>query len=595
VNISNASVSHKLTVLGLAVLSTILIPASARAEGPTVSGLPETVTGTQAPVPFSGPTGTTYTTFTIATPATGTISATSPYNPFNAWCANAYGYIQGTLETYTAYNSYDPNLWAKGNEGNQKQWEEINWVINNRKGHSGTLNPSVSDVQLVIHDILIPGYDTADLSADGKTLLSDAGTYGPGFVPVGGQLLAIVLYNAGINPNDGPTSVQDVILQYPLPTTPQTPGIKLVKSANVSTAKCQDKVTYSYTVTNTGNVTLTNIVVTDDNATPGFGGDDFQVGTIASLAPGASVTLYQTVYLPQTLNAVDASGTPSSHTLITKALPNGNIQVTLLEDTSLVDNSYGVASSPDWGSQGNSPWNHLWQDSAEFQFVDGAGNVVLDFAADYVSLSNQYPSGVGTAGISGGAGQLFSGNASNIVSIDTTITDNLNQNGNAGSWYTNSPPPSYPNWQFQCGYTVVVKSSCFGKNGYGGCNIKKIQHGSCKNGNPYQCQPKPICKNITNTATATVTVTVNGKTQTLTATAKATVTLSPGGQQSCQPTPCQCNCWNCQHGDHDHCQNTQCQDEQCKQQQCPQQQKPCNQQQWSKQCYQKFNQCNRSW
>jgi len=47
-------------------------------------------------------------------------------------------------------------------------------------------------------------------------------------------------------------------------------------------------VTYTYTVENCGTVTLTDVVVTDDNGTPDLPGDDFVVGTIPSLAEGAS-------------------------------------------------------------------------------------------------------------------------------------------------------------------------------------------------------------------------------------------------------------------------------------------------------------------
>ena len=44
-----------------------------------------------------------------------------------------------------------------------------------------------------------------------------------------------------------------------------------------------------------------------------------------------------------------------------------------------------------------------------------------------------------------------------------------------------------------------------------------------------------------------------------------------GGAIVICPRQCQCDCWNCQHGDHEHCQNTKCQDEQCKEQKCQQQ------------------------
>src|SRR5437667_181308 len=53
-------------------------------------------------------------------------------------------------------------------------------------------------------------------------------------------------------------------------------------------------VTWTYNVTNTGNVTLNNVVVTDDNGTPLNLADDFTVGTVAALAPGACVTLTHT-------------------------------------------------------------------------------------------------------------------------------------------------------------------------------------------------------------------------------------------------------------------------------------------------------------
>jgi len=52
-----------------------------------------------------------------------------------------------------------------------------------------------------------------------------------------------------------------------------------------------DTVTYSYLVTNTGNVTLSTLSVTDDTGTPDIRTDDFTLSINGSLAPGASTTV----------------------------------------------------------------------------------------------------------------------------------------------------------------------------------------------------------------------------------------------------------------------------------------------------------------
>ena len=48
-----------------------------------------------------------------------------------------------------------------------------------------------------------------------------------------------------------------------------------------------EPITWTYIVTNTGDVTLTNIEVSDNNGTPLISGDDEDVCTIAALTPGS--------------------------------------------------------------------------------------------------------------------------------------------------------------------------------------------------------------------------------------------------------------------------------------------------------------------
>lgn len=76
----------------------------------------------------------------------------------------------------------------------------------------------------------------------------------------------------------------------------QTPGLSIVKKASVDTYDTVNQlITYSYTITNTGNITLYNINVVDDNIASGFNPVN------ATLAPQQNVT----VTAPYTITQAD--------------------------------------------------------------------------------------------------------------------------------------------------------------------------------------------------------------------------------------------------------------------------------------------------
>jgi uncharacterized repeat protein (TIGR01451 family) len=84
------------------------------------------------------------------------------------------------------------------------------------------------------------------------------------------------------------------------------PAIAIDKTANPTSVSGSAPVTYSYKVTNTGDTTLYNVVVTDDILGT--------IGTIAQLDPGQSVTLTKTVTVgpgSPTTNVGTAAGTDS--------------------------------------------------------------------------------------------------------------------------------------------------------------------------------------------------------------------------------------------------------------------------------------------
>ncbi len=88
-----------------------------------------------------------------------------------------------------------------------------------------------------------------------------------------------------------------------LQETSSPPGIYILAGGTL---------TWSYQVTNAGNVTLTNVVVTDDNGTPGILTDDLTVCTIPSLSVGASQSCnrQEVASMGQHANQGRATGTP---------------------------------------------------------------------------------------------------------------------------------------------------------------------------------------------------------------------------------------------------------------------------------------------
>jgi hypothetical protein len=128
-------------------------------------------------------------------------------------------------------------------------------------------------------------------------------------------------------------------------------------------------VLYTYVVTNTGNTYLTNIVVKDDNGTPGNTSDDIVVCTIAGpLAPGASATCTTTINVTTNrTNIATATGTPSTQAGTPLGVPNvsdtDDAVVSVVNPSVKVVKTAGTA--PDGGtlyvqSGANVTYSYVW-------------------------------------------------------------------------------------------------------------------------------------------------------------------------------------------------------------------------------------------
>ncbi len=120
--------------------------------------------------------------------------------------------------------------------------------------------------------------------------------------------------NTNNDPTDDPT----------VTTFPSNPSMSVIKNQTNAAGGLGDTITYDIVVTNTGNVTLSNIEVTDANATIVSG------NPIASLAPGASATVTAEHIITQ---ADIDQGYVENTAIATGDSPNGTDDVTDTSDT----------------------------------------------------------------------------------------------------------------------------------------------------------------------------------------------------------------------------------------------------------------------
>jgi hypothetical protein len=320
--------------------------------------------------------------------------------------------------------------------------------------------------------------------------------------------------------------------------TPAAVTLKLTKTADKSTYAPGDTITYTYVVTNTSQLTMSNVVVTDDNATPGMTSDDFTVGTVASLASGASQTFTASRVAP-TPSGMSPTPLFSGGTLVgymyTDVLPSGDVRATFVESRSINDNVYGTSATSATGwAKGHKFADLVGSDHAQFLFDDASGQNVLQFNLDYISQATSttfgggttvnYASGYGTLGVSGGDGGMIFGSAANVLSATTSLTQDVNNPLFLSSAFrTNSPVEPNANWVYEISYSVVVSKAAFGAAGFGGWRITAVHNSPPKTGTGALCTtPGTPSQTLTNVATATGTACGTQAT----ATASATVTVT---------------------------------------------------------------------
>ncbi len=143
---------------------------------------------------------------------------------------------------------------------------------------------NIGDVALtitVLTDSLFPDFPASCTQGVGSTLASGA-SFTCTYEAAAAGDRHNVAFVTGVDVLQKPFSAEDGTFVNMI-----TPAITIVKTAEPKIAAPGDVVTFSYLVTNTGDTALHNVTVTDDILGA--------VGSVASLAPGESVTLTKTM------------------------------------------------------------------------------------------------------------------------------------------------------------------------------------------------------------------------------------------------------------------------------------------------------------
>jgi len=225
---------------------------------------------------------------------TATISANGAVAPgvYSSWCADAQTSllpgVQGYEYSGSVYSSTDPNLNGilvldttnTNTLVSPEVWKDVNYILNHRAAYN------YWDVQGAIWNfvggpaVATPPYPYFNQIAVSQ-LISDTVSNAPAWSPQLGDKVAVVV--ALTWPQDN----QIIIIEMPCPGT--TPGL----AVSVSSPSGCGVVGYSGSVTNTGNVTLTNVFVLSSQPSD----STLLLGPI-SLAPGAAAIFGGSYIIP---------------------------------------------------------------------------------------------------------------------------------------------------------------------------------------------------------------------------------------------------------------------------------------------------------
>ena len=149
------------------------------------------------------------------------------------------------------------------------------------------------------------------------------------------------------------------------------------------------------------------------------------------------------------------------------------IHVGLVFSEAFVDNTYGVNSSDGYHRDRGHRFRELvGSDHAEIGFEDASGVEIVRARFDYLSESDDAPSGYDSMGVHDGDGRMIEGDESVILDATSSLARNLNDRGCV--FLEDSPTPAEcPDWDRRVVYEVWLDRAAFA-DGFGGPALEEV-------------------------------------------------------------------------------------------------------------------------
>jgi len=188
-------------------------------------------------------------------------------NNFSTWCIDYGQYMSYSAKNVTLFSSYcPPDRYQK----NPNNWSAVNFILNNKPE-----NVSYYDIQTAIWSYINFGSNPPVPTSNAWDIINDVVLYnGCDFIPQPGDIIAIIV-ESELEFRSDQLSIIELIV-------PDHPNISLTKTAHVTTCEIGDIIEYTYNISNTGDVTIQELTLTDD-----------KLGTITlpntTIQPGKSI------------------------------------------------------------------------------------------------------------------------------------------------------------------------------------------------------------------------------------------------------------------------------------------------------------------